>query len=122
MAMAKQCDRCGSFYKDNTYLSIGGIFVTQIRFGSSRGDIKAYDFCDECLSNFENNFMKKIDWDIPKESIQSNTKRKVISIRHRLGEYEGFKPLDEYGKCKHLCYEDDYMQVYCDSEECDKCK
>lgn len=121
MAMAKQCDRCGSFYKDNTYLSVGGIFVTQIRFGSSRGDIKSYDFCDECLKNFTDNFMKELN----KEAPQSNTKREIISIRHRLGEYEGFKPLDPYGKCikcKHLCYEDDYMQVYCDSEECDKCK
>lgn len=52
-----------------------------------------------------------------------NTQREIISIKYRLGEYEGFKPLDEYGVCRScpcLCYEDDYQQVYCDSKECIK--
>lgn len=57
MANAKQCDRCGKFYKNNKLLSDKGLFISQIYTASNDTILEKFDLCDECILKLHN-FMK----------------------------------------------------------------
>lgn len=59
MANARQCDRCGDYYKRNYYKSESlmtyrakeddGDFLKDIVINTEKGSIKDYDLCDNCF-------------------------------------------------------------------------
>lgn len=57
MANAKQCDRCGKFYKNNTILHDKGSFITRIITADDNDILEKHDLCDECIRKFQD-FMK----------------------------------------------------------------
>lgn len=57
MANAKQCDRCGNFYLNNTLHPTNGrrreCFVTGVATLSRDSSANKYiDLCDDCISDF----------------------------------------------------------------------
>lgn len=77
MANARKCDRCGAFYTDNKVKSIDGKYITRIGLLNDAIIVKRFDFCDECLNEFDKFMNEPNAMDIVNEYIKNHYRVKT---------------------------------------------